>query len=105
MLGRQWSPSAKGTGLFCGLDLCLTLSPLQATCGVEEPTLIVDNSADKQSQQSLPNSEALEDGGEKTGGLKEPGRDDGISRGRDKAPIDGGHVGQSIEPKKCLQLG
>ena len=56
-------------------------------------TLIINNSAEKQGQQSLPDREALQQGSDETGRLEDLGEDGGISGRGDKAPIDGGHDG------------
>lgn len=56
-------------------------------------TLVIDHSGKEESQQGLPDGEALEDRADQTGGSEQLGHDGGIGRGGDKTPVDGGHIG------------
>lgn len=56
-------------------------------------TLIINNSTQKQGQQSLPDRESLQQGSDETSRLGDLGEDGGISGRGDEAPIDRGHDG------------
>jgi hypothetical protein len=62
-------------------------------------TLIVEDSGKEKGQETLPESEAIQDSSDQTNRREKSGRDCRIRRWRDKTPSEIGHV-DHIRPKE-----